>query len=373
MEALILSCSTGGGHNAAGYAVKEELERRGHHVTMLDPYCLAGKHLDQVVAGGYVRIAQKTPHMFGVIYKLGDWYRNLPIHSPVYVVNKPMLKKMRRYLDDHHYDVILMPHVYPGEILTYMKARNIPIPKLIFIATDYVCTPFTEETDCDYYIAPAEDLIPDFLRRKIPREKLLPAGIPVKRGFREQIGREEALKKLGLDPSYRYLLLSGGSIGAGKMEKTIRVLKKHLSQAERLIVICGSHGSLYKKLQKRYGGDPQILLLTATDQMHLYMKGCDVCMTKPGGLSSTEAAVAGVPLIHISPIPGCEISNMKYFSRHGMSIGVGCCLKKLPEALKQLQDPAAREKMIASQRSGINPHGAEEICDLAERIVGETV
>ena len=30
MEALILSCGTGGGHNAAGYAVKEELERRGH-------------------------------------------------------------------------------------------------------------------------------------------------------------------------------------------------------------------------------------------------------------------------------------------------------------------------------------------------------
>ena len=38
MEALILSCGTGGGHNAAGYAVKEELERRGHNVKMLDPY-----------------------------------------------------------------------------------------------------------------------------------------------------------------------------------------------------------------------------------------------------------------------------------------------------------------------------------------------
>ena len=30
MDALILSCGTGGGHNAAGYAVREELERRGH-------------------------------------------------------------------------------------------------------------------------------------------------------------------------------------------------------------------------------------------------------------------------------------------------------------------------------------------------------
>ena len=48
MDALILSCSTGGGHNAAGFAVKEELERRGHKVTMLDPYTLAGKSLDKL-------------------------------------------------------------------------------------------------------------------------------------------------------------------------------------------------------------------------------------------------------------------------------------------------------------------------------------
>lgn len=370
MEALILSCSTGGGHNAAGYAVKEELERRGHHVTMLDPYSLAGKHMDQIVADGYVRIAQKTPHMFGVIYKLGDWYRKLPIHSPVYVVNKAMVKKMRPYLDSHHYDVILMPHVYPGEILTYMKNRGIPIPKLIFIATDYVCTPFTEETDCDYYIAPAEDLIPDFVRRKIAREKLVPAGIPVKRSFWQSISREEALERLGLDPAYRYLLLSGGSIGAGQIGKTIRILKKYLESRpeQRLIVICGSHGSLREKLEKLYGDDPQIILLASTDKMHLYMKGSDICLTKPGGLSSTEAAVAGVPLIHISPIPGCEKNNMAYFADHGMSIAVGSHLKKLLPALEQMRSPAAREAMLTCQRAGINPHAAEEICDLAEKI-----
>ena len=40
MEALILSCSTGGGHNAAARAVKEELLRRGHNAVMLDPYTL---------------------------------------------------------------------------------------------------------------------------------------------------------------------------------------------------------------------------------------------------------------------------------------------------------------------------------------------
>ena len=45
MDALILSCSTGGGHNAAGFAIKEELEYRGHRVTMMDPYELSAINL----------------------------------------------------------------------------------------------------------------------------------------------------------------------------------------------------------------------------------------------------------------------------------------------------------------------------------------
>ena len=49
MEALILSCSTGGGHNAAAAAVKGELEKRGHHVTMMDPYELVSRKLAEEI------------------------------------------------------------------------------------------------------------------------------------------------------------------------------------------------------------------------------------------------------------------------------------------------------------------------------------
>ena len=45
MEALILSCSTGGGHNVAAGAIREELEKRGHHAVMMDPYQLVSDKL----------------------------------------------------------------------------------------------------------------------------------------------------------------------------------------------------------------------------------------------------------------------------------------------------------------------------------------
>lgn len=368
MDALILSCSTGGGHNAAAAAIKEALTLRGHHAVMLDPYELAGKNLDRKVGNTYIKIAQKTPRLFGVIYKLGDEYRRLPIRSPVYAVNKGMLGKMQAYLQDHPFDVIFTTHIFPGEILANMKNKGVSLPKRIFVATDYVCVPFTEEIDCDYYVTPGKALNPDFVRRGIPKEKLVPAGIPVRQSFCADISREEALEELGLDPQNRYLLLSGGSMGAGLIGKTVGLLCRHLQEQPscRLIVICGNNEKLMEQLRADYGMDPRVILIGTTDRMALYMKGCDAFLSKPGGLSSTEAAVSGIPLIHISPIPGCENKNMEFFQQCGMSLAIGSRIEELPAALEKL--PELAPQMRANQKKYINAAAAEDICKFAESI-----
>lgn len=372
MEALILSCGTGGGHNAAGYAVKEELERRRHRVTMLDPYSLAGGSLDRKVGNSYIKIAQRTPRVFGFIYQLGDLYRRLPVHSPVYSVNRAMRRKMQAHLGEHHYDVILMPHVFPGEILTYMKDKGIKLPKMIFIATDYTCIPFTEETNCDYYMIPSEELREEFSKRGIPAEKIISSGIPVKHEFTGEITRTEAIQKLGLDSKKRYFLLSGGSIGAGKIEEALGILCGYLDcHAEcHLIAVCGNNQKLFYKLQKRYKGCSNITLLAGTDKMALYMKACDLFLSKPGGLSSTEAAVSGTPLIHISPIPGCETRNMEFFESRGMSIAVGTDFSRLLPAIELLRDPVCAGRMREKQQKYIHASSASDICDFTEKVVG---
>ena len=78
MDALILSCSTGGGHNAAAKAMQAELKRRGHNATLLDPFSIYGRRLDQKVGGFYVAVAQKTPHLFGAAYQAANVVRRIP-------------------------------------------------------------------------------------------------------------------------------------------------------------------------------------------------------------------------------------------------------------------------------------------------------
>lgn len=339
MRVLILSCGTGGGHNAAASAMKEALEARGHSADVLNPYTLKTNKLAKIIDVVYVRLVQISPTLFGCVYKIGDAYRRLPWRSPVYFVNAQMVPVMDKYLKENKYDAILMPHLFPAEMVTQMKAKGINLPPTIFVATDYVCTPFTEETNCDAYVIPSRHVRYDFLRRGIPEEKIKSLGIPVRKEFAKKVSKEEARKELGLEEDTFYLLVSAGSMGAGGIVKTIKLLyrwckkqnkkleKKSKNENEnqrqtKLIIICGNNKVLYETLQKIVGDDDWVILTGFTKQMALYLKASDVCITKPGGLSSTEAAVANIPFIHAMAIPGCETRNLEFFESCGMSIGV---------------------------------------------------
>lgn len=371
MEALILSCGTGGGHDAAGRALQEELTRRGHHVTMINPYALKSERTADRINNTYIRVAQRAPAVFGLVYGIGNLYRRLPFHSPVYFVNGRMAETMQGFLSEHHFDVVLMPHVFPAEILSFMKDRGMTVPQTIFIATDYTCIPFTEEPDCDAYVIPSEELMPEFTRRGIPEEKLHPLGIPVSRRFSEPMSREEAAARLGLDPKKRYILVSGGSIGAGNMTAVLRTLCRLYrdDRETQIIAICGSRSELSEHLRAQYGD--RVTILDHTDQMDAYLSLCEMFLTKPGGLSSTEAAVVGVPILHIAPIPGCETKNVRYFRRLGMGIPVRRSRYTLRRAVGAVETPSVRSSMIQRQHQYVPAGASAGICDLAEQLAAE--
>lgn len=367
MDALILSCGTGGGHNTAAYAIKEELLRRGNHAVMISPYLLHSQKLADRINRAYVSIAQNIPACFGAIYNLGEAYRRLPCKSPIYYLNAKMVPLMEEYLNRNNFDVVIMTHLFPAEIMTQMKDHGIKIPKTILIATDYTCIPFTEDTDCDAYIIPAEQLCHEFQSRGIPREKIFPLGIPVRADFTMQISKKEARKILGLAADKKYLLISGGSIGAGSLKRTIELLHGQCTNDTRIIVICGNNTRLYNRLVEKYGDVMEIV--QGTEQMAIYLRASDLYFSKPGGLSSTEAAVMGVPLIHLPPIPGCETKNVHFFRSCGMSYRIDTTRQNVLQALALITDTPKCSEMIQKQQKMIRRNSASSICDFAESLM----
>lgn len=368
MDALILSVGTGGGHNAAGYAIKEELLRRGHHAVIINPYDLSGKRISKIIDNSYIKLVQIAPKLFGAVYFLGNAYRKLPWRSPIYFANIRMSKVLQKHLQSNHFDVVIMPHIFPAEMMTAMKNRGVKIPKTVFISTDYACIPFVEESKCDAYITPSAEINEEFFKRRIPKDKSYPLGIPTALAFKKIISKEKAAKELGLDPSKKYILIAGGSMGSGKLLLIVRHIlswcRKHKGYIP--IVICGSNKKLYRNMKYCFG--KRIIAVQFTKKMPLYMKVCEVFFTKPGGLSTTEAATAGIPIVHITPIPGCETANMKFFSKNGMSV---CCKNRresIFSALDMLTAYDNRIKMAQNQKEHINRNATQDICNQIERL-----
>ena len=361
MKALILSCNTGGGHNSAGKAIAETLIQQGDEAYVMDYLTLAGEGVSRLVGDGYVQIVKKTPKLFGVIYKLGMCVSRITRKSPVYYVNGRMAKYLGRYIQENPVDVIIMPHLYPAETITYMKRKGMKLPLTVAVMTDYTCIPFWEETDCDYYIVPHWMLVKPCVQRGLPEEKLIPLGIPVSQMCKRKIDRKAAREKLGLFPDKKYILVAGGSMGAGDMKKLVEQLLE-FSVSEELIVVCGSNVKMENQLKKIFAGKERLTILGYTTQMTLYMKACDVLFTKPGGLTSTEGAAVGIPMVHTDPIPGCESANRKFFCKLGMSLSARTVKGQVNAGLRLLSDPEVAAKMVEKQRENIDPDAAEKIC-----------
>lgn len=362
MKALILSCNTGGGHNSAARAIAEEMQERGDEAYVLDYLCLAGEGVSRLVGDGYVQIVKKTPKLFGLVYKLGMVLSRLMRKSPVYYVNGRMAKYLDSYLQEHPVDVLVMPHLYPAETITYMKSKGMKLPLTVAIMTDYTCIPFWEETDCDYYVLAHEAMKKSCIKRGIPEEKLRTFGIPVAKSCRRSITREGAREKLGLEQQDRYFLAAGGSMGAGDLQELVEKLLEE-STDEKIIVICGSNRKAEQKLKKKFTGQERVQILGFTTQMALYLKACNVLFTKPGGLTSTEAAVAGIPMIHTAPIPGCETVNRKFFVKAGMSWSAMTLKGQVEKGVTLMNDREAAKGMVEKQKKQIHGQAVEELYD----------
>ena len=100
------------------------------------------------------------------------------------------------------------------------------------------------------------------------------------------------------------------------------------------------------------------------------MAVAEILISKPGGITSTEAAAYGIPLIHTSPIPGCETRNAAFYASRGMSIRVSTQAQLLDAVEKSSQKDIASQ-MLQAQHAEINPNAAADICSFAEQCADE--
>ena len=375
MKVLILSCNTGGGHNAAGAAIAQALEKRGHTAVLTDFLSLAGEKVSKAVCGTYIGMVKNVPLVFGVTYGMGRAVSNadraLGVRSPVYIACAQVADKLKDYLDQNDFDAVIAPHTFPALALTELSKRGERCPLTVAVATDYTCTPFFEEEDCDYTMIPGKACIDEFKRRGFDEKKLVPLGIPVSADFLVRKGKEQCRDELGLSKNKKIVLIMGGSMGAGHIGLLLKFLLVGTGDDVQFAVICGSNKRLFRSLSHKFLGEKKIKIVGHTDKVARYMEACDLFYTKPGGITSTEGTVMGVPMVHMKPIPGCESRNRRLFVKNGMSISARSVLFQALRGIGLLNDPQKCAEMIAAQKKKGASRSAEKIVEFLENHMGE--
>lgn len=359
MKVLILSTGTGEGHNSAAKAVKEQFDRNDIPCVMADALEFASEKVARYGRNVYLWSTEKG--VFGGAYKAGSALTSARRKSPVYFANALYADRLKSYIVENGFDTVVMPHLFPAEAVTFMRKHHPLNLKTYFIATDYTCIPFTEETSPDYFFIPHEDLVPEFVERGIPAEKLVPLGIPVSERFLHLPSRAECRERLGIPKDQKCILVMTGSMGYGNVESMVAELRERTDGNTCIYVMGGTNEKLKAALREKYGEEDRVRVLDFTDRTHEYMAAADVLFTKPGGLTSTEAVAAGVPLVHTHPIPGCEDRNAAFFTERGMSVSDKDEKRMIDKGLALLEDDLLREEMRAAQRKYGKPDAAEKI------------
>ena len=366
MKVLILSCNTGQGHNSAGRALMEEFAARGVHADMRDALAFSSVLASRMVCGIHAKCSLHAPKLLGAgiqVAKLIDSARM--DRSPCYLANMPYAGSLYDFITENGYDTVVAPHVFPSETVTRILRKHPEAARLktYFIGTDYAYPPFLHDTELDHYFIPHPDLVDSFVKEGVPRHKLVPLGIPVSSAFLTKVEKGEARRRLGLPEEGKILLVMTGSMGFGNTEALVENLLRRIPADTQILVMGGNNTRMKERLRARYGSEPRLRVLDFTREVSLYMDASDILFTKPGGLSSTEAAAKGIPFLHTDPIPGWEEDNIRFFHAHGLSEHGKDPEELALKALYLLANPWKCEEMVAAQQEQINAHAARDICE----------
>lgn len=372
MKISILSCNTGEGHNSAARALAEAFAAAGHTCELVDALSVISPRRDKIISGAYNKIIVKKPNVFGAIYGLGSAYSATHLRSPVYLVNSISSGSIHEYLEESRPDTVVCTHLFPMQNLTRLRRKGkISLSmKCSAVLTDYTCIPFFRETELDSYFVPHADIAAECVDDGMDPAKLIPTGIPVRLSFTYRPDKATARETLSLPREGKIYLVMTGGMGCGSVPDTARGLLQGDPDAA-VCVICGKNEKLKEELSSFAEAESgRLISVGFTTEVASYMSAADVLISKPGGISSTEAAVCGVPFIQSVSIPGCETKNARFFTSRGMSLSTKDPDEAVSMAISLMGDEEKRARMSAAQRSVINPHAAE---DIVKYVTGEKI
>lgn len=123
----------------------------------------------------------------------------------------------------------------------------------------------------------------------------------------------------------------------------------------QIAAVAGTDKVLRTKLENRFGRLANVKIFGLVGNMHELMSAADVLVTKPGGLTISEALAAGVPMVLFDVICGQEEWNAGYLTRNGAAVR-SASIEDIPDLVARLLADTGELRLLAGRAMALaNP------------------
>ncbi len=317
---LLTYITLNSGHHRASLAVENALRELSDNLDILNinAFGYTNPVLEKFINKTYMSVIKNKPEVWEYLYDNPKVLRN--VQGMRDLIHRLNSKKLKVLLEDFKPDVVACTQAFPcGMMADYKKNLNLGLP-LIGILTDHAPHSYWIFRNVDYYVVPSENCKQRFIKNGVSESKIKPFGIPIAPRFKEGHDKEKIRSSLGLEKEKKTVLIMGGSQGLGPVEHMVYGLEG-LEIDFQIIVICGTNKKLKDVLNKRKERfSKNTVILGYTDNINELMEISDIVITKPGGLTTSEALVKELPMMIVHPIPGQETKNTEFLLEEGVAV-----------------------------------------------------
>lgn len=363
---LHVAVSPSSGHHRASCAIEQTIRREDPtaQVVSVDAFEYTSRFVRWAISRTYLSLIRHQPDIWEYLYD------NPRVHRQVHFFRSLLYRyqagKLQHLLETVRPDAIACTQAYPcGIVADFKKHYGLRIP-LVGVLTDYAPHIYWFHDTVDAYVVPSEQVKRRFVMRGVDASKVHVLGIPIDARFLEACDREATARQFGLDLRQPLLLVMGGGGGFGQLKDVVLNLDT-LPQACQLVVVAGTNRSLLAWLNSQRFRH-HVISLGYTEQIPDLMAACTVLVSKPGGLTTSEALAKHLPIVIVNPIPGQEAYNARYLLSQGAAVAASSPATVRQTVRDLLENPDQLDALRRRNAELAHPHAALDITRLLCRL-----
>ena len=363
-RALIISATIGEGHNSAGRALQEAVERTWPdcEVGWLDTLSAMGPGVGPVARAWYISQIQHLPWMYEFFFS-ATRRRRWPLLATRRLIGSWCGRRLAPRIREFAPDVIISTYPLGSAGLSWLRQhRTLDVPVGAWVPAFWP-HPYWLYRNLDITYVMHAQAVPIAARAE-PGIRVAVGALPVRDAFAPG-DRAAARARLGISDDSFVAVVGTGSLAFGRVDAAVTALLAAGPQVQA-VAICGHNDGLRAQLSARGEPPGRLRVVGWTDDMPSWLTACDVVVATAGGATGLEALACAVPLIMFEPIAGHGKANAALMTSAGLAVPAASPDELTAVVSRLAADPAERAGLDLAVQAGQGDHRREDdLADLA--------